>query len=213
MECPTPSRWSTCSRTVSARAARSSWDVTSRPTTGGGLGSRRATSSVSRSWRPKEVNTTSAPSCWARRATWKAMDASVSTPVTRIFLPSSRAMVSPFGGRRWPFSRRSADPDEHRVRPVDLPELDGRAGPRGVDLQVAAGVDGHVSGPPHEVARLCLVSRDHRADVALAGRAAGEGDAQLGEHVGREPGAVEAVRGGAPVDVPRTDVAGGDLQD
>src|SRR5665648_830558 len=141
------------------------------------------------------------------------MDASVRTPVTRTFLPSSRAMVSPFGGRRWRLSRRAADPDEHRVRPVDLPELDGRAGPRGVDLQVAAGVEGHVSGPPHEVARLCLVSRDHRADVALAGRAAGEGDAQLGEHVGREPGAVEAVRGGAPVDVRRTDVAGGDLQD
>src|SRR5665648_353148 len=38
MECPTPSRWSTCSRTVSARAARSSWDVTSRPTAGGGPG-------------------------------------------------------------------------------------------------------------------------------------------------------------------------------
>jgi len=101
MECTTPSRWSTCSRTVSAKAARSSADVTSRRTTGAGLGSLRAISSVSCSWRPKEVRTTSAPSCWARRATSKAMDDSVSTPVTRIFLPSSRAMVSPFGGRRW----------------------------------------------------------------------------------------------------------------
>src|SRR5665648_370139 len=126
-------------------------------------------------------------------------------------MSQSRTGVSDDGRR--PPSRRSADPDEHRVRPVDLAELDGRAGLRGVDLQVAAGVDGHVSGPPHEVARLCLVSRDHRADVALAGRAAGESDAQLGEDVGREPGAVEAVGGGAPVDVPHTDVPGGDLQD
>src|SRR5665647_1711941 len=36
MECTTPSRWSTCSRTVSAKAARSSSDVTSRRTTGAG---------------------------------------------------------------------------------------------------------------------------------------------------------------------------------
>src|SRR5665648_903908 len=72
-------------------------------------------------------------------------------------MSQSRTGVSDDGRR--PPSRRSADPDEHRVRPVDLAELDGRAGLRGVDLQVAAGVDGHVSGPPHEVARLCLVSR------------------------------------------------------
>src|SRR5690625_4595263 len=88
IEWTTPSRWSVCSRTQSARAARSSAFVTSSSTTGASVGSRRAVTWVSRSWRPKEVRMTVAPSCWARRATWKAIELSLRTPVTRRVLPS-----------------------------------------------------------------------------------------------------------------------------
>ena len=51
-------------------------------------GSLRAVRRVSDSARPAPERTISAPSSWARRATAKASDASVSTPVTRIRLPS-----------------------------------------------------------------------------------------------------------------------------
>ena len=56
--------------------------------TGGVVGSRLAIVWVIRMVRPNEVSTTSAPSCCAIRATWNAMEESISTPVTRIRLPS-----------------------------------------------------------------------------------------------------------------------------
>src|SRR5215471_1864766 len=86
MLCTTPSRPSTCSDTRCA--SESSWpvSVTSSSRTGGGSGSRRAIRST-RVSRPNPVSTTVAPSCCAMRATWKAIDASVSTPVTRSRLP------------------------------------------------------------------------------------------------------------------------------
>src|SRR5690554_4520982 len=100
IEWTTPSRWSTCSRTRAASAARSSASVTSSWTTGASRGKRREIACVSRNWRPKDVKTTSAPSSWASRATWNAIELSVRTPVTRSFLPSRRPIscVRPFVG-------------------------------------------------------------------------------------------------------------------
>ena len=69
--------------------------VTSSSSTGGGSGSRLAIRSTRLS-RPNPVSTTVAPSCWAIRATWKAIEASVSTPVTRIRLPSRIPIERPF---------------------------------------------------------------------------------------------------------------------
>src|SRR6478735_4744561 len=90
MECTTPSSTSTCSPTRSARAARSSSSVTSSCTTGASTGRRLANACVSFAWRPNDESTTWAPSSWASRAAWNAIEESVRTPVTRSFLPSSR---------------------------------------------------------------------------------------------------------------------------
>ena len=75
------SRWrsaSVCSR-----------DVTSNSSTSVGFGNLRAVRSVRRRPLPAPVSTTSAPSSWASRATEKARDASVSTPVMSSRLPST----------------------------------------------------------------------------------------------------------------------------
>ncbi len=61
--------------------------VTSSSITGAGCGSRLAIRSTSVG-RGNAVSTTVAPCSCATRATWKAIEASVSTPVTRIRLPS-----------------------------------------------------------------------------------------------------------------------------
>src|SRR3954452_12708942 len=95
IEWTTPCRASVCSRTRSASASRSSVLVTSSSTSGAGLGSRRAIAVVIFICRPNEVRTTSAPSSWASRATWKAIEESVRTPVTSSVLPSSRPMAPP----------------------------------------------------------------------------------------------------------------------
>lgn len=95
IECRAPSRPSTCSASRSASRSKSSWEEASSSTTGARSGSRRAIAEVIFAARPNEVSTTVAPSSCARRATWNAMEDSVSTPVTRIFLPSSKAMKVP----------------------------------------------------------------------------------------------------------------------
>ena len=55
-------------------------------------GSRLAIRSTSES-RPKPVSTTVAPCSIAIRAVWKAIDASVITPVISTFLPSSSPVI------------------------------------------------------------------------------------------------------------------------
>ena len=44
--------------------------------------------------RPKPVRTTSAPACWAWRATSNAIDSRLMTPVMRSFLPSSMGILT-----------------------------------------------------------------------------------------------------------------------
>ncbi len=75
--------------------------VTSSSRTGGGDGSRLAIRSTRLSL-PNPVSTTVAPSCWATRATWNAIEASVMTPVTRMRLPARIPMMIsvPSPGRR-----------------------------------------------------------------------------------------------------------------
>ena len=87
IECSTPSRPSTCSLTLSASESSCSVLVTSSSMTGAGCGSRLAIRCTSVG-RGNAVSTSVAPSCCATRAAWKAIEASVSTPVTRIRLPS-----------------------------------------------------------------------------------------------------------------------------
>ena len=80
---------------ASARARRGrSALVTSSSTTSGSVGSRRAARWVRLIARPNDVSTTSAPSSCARRATENAIDASLSTPVTRMRLPASNIGAS-----------------------------------------------------------------------------------------------------------------------
>ena len=74
---------------------------------GGSLGSRFAMAWVMRIVRPNDVSTISAPCSWAIRATWNAMEVSISTPVTRSRLPS-RMPISRRSSRRgcqWPIPR------------------------------------------------------------------------------------------------------------
>ncbi len=93
------SEWTTPSSfppTLPASAARSSSLVTSSSTIcTSGVGRRLAVRSVRRITRPNELSTTSAPCSCATRAVENAIDASLSTPVTRMRLPSS-STVSPF---------------------------------------------------------------------------------------------------------------------
>ena len=69
-------------------AANCSGDVTSISSTSGSAGSLRAVRRVSERARPAPERTISAPSSWASRATAKAREASVSTPVIRSRFPS-----------------------------------------------------------------------------------------------------------------------------
>ena len=132
MACSTPStrpQWSaTASRTASACAA----SVTSSSNTGisSPPGSLRAVRLVRLSPRPAPVSTRSAPSWRATRATAYASDASVSTPVTTMFLPSRRPIVcdrSPSG--RVCKARRHAHrhPRRHRARLVAVSPPASRA--------------------------------------------------------------------------------------
>ena len=92
-----PIAWSTPSRcppTRSASASRCSGSVTSSSTITGSVASRRAARCVRLIARPNDVSTTSAPSSWARRATWNAIEASLSTPVTRIRLSASSILLT-----------------------------------------------------------------------------------------------------------------------
>ena len=89
--------------TLSASPARCSALVTSSSITGASpLGSFLAMRWVSEG-RGNAVSTTCAPCSCAMRAAWKAMEASVSTPVTTMRLPSRIPMLSaPFPVRRQP---------------------------------------------------------------------------------------------------------------
>ena len=87
-----PIAWSTPSSrppTRPASASRCSGSVTSSSTISGSVGRRLAVRCVRLITRPNEVSTTSAPSSCAILATPNAIEASFSTPVTRIRLPSS----------------------------------------------------------------------------------------------------------------------------
>src|SRR6185437_3413433 len=88
MACSRPSRRSQRAASVLPAAASCSSEVTSISRTSGSWGSLRAVRRVSESARPAPERTISAPSSWARRATAKAREASVSTPVMRSRFPS-----------------------------------------------------------------------------------------------------------------------------
>src|SRR5689334_9664670 len=147
IEWTTPSRLSRpAPRTASARPSRSSWFVTSSCTTGASTGRRLLKAAVSLAWRPKEDSTTCAPSCWARRAAWNAMEESVSTPVMRSFLPSRRPMAGLSSGGKGKSSVAHAEAAVDR----DHSARDVRRGVGGeerdhagdlVDLPEAAGGD------------------------------------------------------------------------
>ena len=87
-ECTTPSSRSTCSPIASASPARCSSLVTSTSSSGGTGSSFLITRPVRLMARPKLETITVAPSAWAIRATWKAIEVSRVTPATRMFLPS-----------------------------------------------------------------------------------------------------------------------------
>src|SRR6266702_1049181 len=123
--CTTPSRPPVCSDTRSASDARWPASVTSSSRTGGGSGSRLAIR-CTRLTRPNPVSTTVAPSCCASRATWKAIDASVSTPVTSIRLPSRIpiASLSPGSSALTRVSVTHAEAAVHRDNgPGDVPRI------------------------------------------------------------------------------------------
>ena len=146
-------------------AAVASWSgrVTSISSTSAGPGSFRAVRRVRESPRPAPLSTTSAPSCWAERATAKAREASVSTPVTRMRFPSRspmRARVLPVrcreAHRRFPAVRATWDDrvaphggagGVHKVWPMQIGILGG-TGPagRGLAVRLAAAGDEIVIG-------------------------------------------------------------------
>src|SRR5437899_1474860 len=94
--------------------------------------------------RPNEVSTISAPSSCARFATEKAIDASLSTPVTNMRLSASSIVLG--------------SPSEWRVR---VPTHRSAIALLDQDLQR---VDQYVT---------CLGRIDHRVDVSALGRAVG----------------------------------------
>ena len=87
-ECTRPSRTSTCSPIASASPARCSSLVTSTSSSGGTGSSFLITRRVRLMARPKFDTSTVAPSAWAIRATWNAIEVSSVTPATKTFLPS-----------------------------------------------------------------------------------------------------------------------------
>ena len=89
IECTKPSKPDRCFLTSPARFSRCSLFETSSSITGAVFGNLVAILWVMLIARPKEESTISAPSSWAIFATWKAIEESVSTPVTKILLPSS----------------------------------------------------------------------------------------------------------------------------
>src|ERR1700722_1313172 len=83
-----PSRRSQRAASAAPAVVNCSGEVTSISRISGSWGSLRAVRRVRLSARPAPDRTISAPSSWARRATAKASDASVRTPVIRSRLPS-----------------------------------------------------------------------------------------------------------------------------
>ena len=73
---------------------------------------------VTLSVRPTPVSTTLAPCSWHRRATSNAIEPSVSTPVTRMFLPSRMPMVPPCERLRGQIVRELSGPCPGRRRPA-----------------------------------------------------------------------------------------------
>ena len=102
--------------------------VTSSSTTGAGSGSRLAMVWVIRKVRPKEVSTTCAPCSCASRATWKAMEVSMRTPVMRIFLPS-RSMGGTLVRGRPPTSEVNLVGRTRRQCPIPSPPSTGITAP------------------------------------------------------------------------------------
>ena len=98
--CRTPSTRPQRSRSSAASASSSSGSLTSSSSTSGGSGSRAAERSVMRLARPKPVRTISAPASWAWRATSKAIDSRLMTPVMSSFLPSSMPITAGSGRSR-----------------------------------------------------------------------------------------------------------------
>ena len=155
-----PSRRPQRAARSSAAAASCSGAVTSISSTSGGSGSLRAVRRVSDRPRPAPDSTISAPSSWASRATAKAREASVRTPVIRMRLPS-----------------RSPTAPDHRVRPecrspdavckgmaVHVGILGGTARRRGLALRLAAaGVAGHASARATRNGRQRWPARSGRA--------------------------------------------------
>ena len=88
MACRRPSRRSHRAARAAPAACSCSGEVTSISRTSGSRGSLRAVRRVSDRARPAPESTISAPSSWASRATEKASEASVRTPVMRSRLPS-----------------------------------------------------------------------------------------------------------------------------
>src|SRR3954468_8407695 len=124
-----PIRSHPCSRSAGASASSSSCDVTSSDSTGTSPASFRAVRFVSDRPRPAPVSTSSAPSACAFSATENAIDASVRTPVTRIFLPSSSPIWPPIAGERGTLPRVVPT----TLRPVQIGILGG-TGPAGKAL-------------------------------------------------------------------------------
>src|SRR4051812_323759 len=193
MEWTTPCSASVCSRTRSASAPTSSVLVTSSSTSGAGFGSRRAIAVVILICRPNDVRTTSAPSSCASRATWKAIEESVRTPVTSSVLPSSRPMAPPVGPSDPIPGRSVAHPETAVDRQHGTADVRGGVGgeepDRGRDL---LGLREPAGRDRLDVGRLRLLGQDgghvgldeaRRDDVGgdapaaeLAGHGAGDAD-------------------------------------
>ena len=125
MACSAPSTRPHRSARWSRRAPACSAEVTSNSRTSGSTGSLRAVRWVRRRPRPAPVKTTSAPCSWASRATAKASEASVNTPVIKRFLSSrmptgnlSFSSGNRFGGYR---TASVASPDGDRTTWRDRP--------------------------------------------------------------------------------------------
>ncbi len=158
--------------TLPASAARSSSLVTSSSTIcTSGVGSRRAVRSVRLIARPNEVSTTSAPCSCASRAVENAIDASLSTPVTRMRLPCSSIGVP----------RRSGSERADSERRVGV-------APRPAACRAWCASTSSASASTRRVSAGC----DHRVDVAALG-----GDVRVGERAPRTRLRARAARSSA----------------
>ena len=101
MEWTTPSRVSTCSRSRSASESRCSVLVTSSSTTAASCG-QPLRDPLAQRQAPEVGEDDGGALLLGERAVANAIDASVSTPVTRIFLPSRMPISAPSPVRRRP---------------------------------------------------------------------------------------------------------------